>query len=350
MVISGKKLLSYRRWLLAIACFVVLLLPFIGLWHLQAWGDRPLTFVGQRHLSFPPQTRLQQLADDLVAQELIDSSLMFKLLVRWNYDFQKFQAGDYRFNNSTTARQVIERIIAGEVHLELVLQLTIPEGFTLKKIIARLVKLGVGSQEELTELAHDRQFLTSLEISGVSLEGYLYPATYRFYQQLPAGRQVFSAMVNKLYSVVPSDYRDKLKQYRLTFDQALTMASLIELETAHDDERPRVAEVIWSRLRDNTPLGIDASIIYGIKDYRGDLTWKHLKDRDNPYNTRIHKGLPPTPIASPSLNSLLAVVNPSNDGNYFYVLIPDGRKRHHFSKSLREHNRHVRKLIRATRR
>lgn len=347
MVVVSKKL--YRRWLSAIVAFVVLLLPFVGLWHLQAWGDRTFHFGGQRHLSFPPQTRLQQLADDLVVQGIIDSSLMFKLLVRWNYDFQKFQAGDYRFDNSTTARQVIERIIAGEVHLELVLQLTIPEGFTLKKIITRLVNQGVGQQEELTVLAHDRQFLTSLEISMPSLEGYLYPATYRFYQKLPDGRQLFSAMVAKLRSVIPNDYYDQLKQRRLTFDQALTMASLIELETAHDDERPRVAEVIWSRLKDNTPLGIDASIIYGIKDYRGDLTWKHLKDRNNPYNTRIHKGLPPTPIASPSLNSLLAVVNPSDDGNYFYVLIPDGRKRHHFSKSLREHNRHVRKLIRATR-
>lgn len=348
MGIVDKK--SYRRWLLATVSFVVLLSPFVVLWYLQAWGDRPLYFAGQRDLSFPPQTRLQQLADDLVAQRIIDSSLLFKLLVRWNYDFQKFQAGDYRFSNSTTARQVIERIIAGEVHQELVLQLAIPEGFTLKKIIARLVKQGVGQQEELTTLAHDQQFLASLTISAPSLEGYLYPATYRFYQKLPDGQQAFSAMVAKLRSVIPDDYHDKLAQRSLTFHQALTMASLIELETAHDDERPLVAEVIWSRLKDNAPLGIDASIIYGIKDYRGDLTWQHLKDRNNPYNSRVHKGLPPTPIASPSLSSLLAVVNPSDEGNYFYVLIPDGKKRHHFSKSLREHNRHVRKLIRATRR
>ena len=349
MSVSSKKLLSYRRWLLAITVFIALLSPFVGLWHLQAWGDRVFHFVGQRHLNFPLQTRLQQLADNLVEQGIIDSSLMFKLLVRWNYDFQKFQAGDYRFNNSTTARQVIERIIAGEVHLELVLQLTIPEGFTLKKIIARLVKQGIGQQEQLTALAYDKQFLASLNIVSSSLEGYLYPATYRFYKKSPDGQQIFSAMVAKLRSVIPDDYHHQLKQRRLTFDQALTMASLIELETAHDDERPLVAEVIWSRLRDNVPLGIDASIIYGIKDYRGDLTWKHLKDRNNPYNTRIHKGLPPTPIASPSLSSLLAVVNPSNKGNYFYVLIPDGKKRHHFSKSLREHNHYVRKLIQATR-
>ena len=341
---------SYRRWLLAIIAFVALLSPFVGLWHLQAWGDRPVYFAGQRDLSFPSQTSLQQLADDLVAQGIIDSSLMFKLLVRWNYNFQKFQAGNYRFNNSTTARQVIERIIAGEVHLELVLQLTIPEGFTLKKIIARLAKQGVGGQEQLTTLAHDQQFLASLAITGSSLEGYLYPATYRFYQKLPDGHQVFSTMVAKLHSMIPDDYHNQLAQRSLTFYQALTMASLIELETAHDDERPLVAEVIWSRLRDNVPLGIDASIIYGIKDYRGDLTWQHLKDRNNPYNSRVHKGLPPTPIASPSISSLLAVVNPSAEGNYFYVLIPDGRKRHHFSKSLREHNRHVRKLIKATRR
>lgn len=342
-------MLSYRRWLLAVVIFIIFLSPVVVLWHLQVWGDRPLYFVGQRDLNFPAQTRLQQLADDLVVRGVIDSSLLFKLLVRWNYDFQKFQAGYYRFSDSATPRQVIERIIAGQVHLELFLQLTVPEGFTLKKIIARLVKQGVGSQEELTALAHDRRFLASLAISASSLEGYLYPATYRFYRTFPDGQQVFSAMVAKLREVVPADYHTKLAERHLTFDQALVMASLIELETAHDDERPRVAEVIWSRFKDDIPLGIDASIIYGIEDYRGDLTWKHLRDRNNPYNSRIHKGLPPTPIASPSLASLLAVVEPSNEGNYFYVLIPDGKKRHHFSKSLREHNRHVRKLIRATR-
>ena len=90
------------------------------------------------------------------------------------------------------------------------------------------------------------------------------------------------------------------------------------------------------------------ALIYGIPDYAGDLKWAHLSDASNPYNGRIHKGLPPTPIGSPSAASLEAVLSPSNYGYYYYVLMPGGGGRHHFSKSLKEHNEHVRRLVDAT--
>ena len=108
-----------------------------------------------------------------------------------------------------------------------------------------------------------------------------------------------------------------------------------------------IAEVIWSRLSKNEPLGIDAAVIYGIDGYQGDIKFAHLRDAKNPYNTRIHRGLPPGPICSPAVSSLKAVLNPTKSGYYYYVLVPGELKRHHFSRSLDEHNKHVQELIRA---
>ena len=140
-----------------------------------------------------------------------------------------------------------------------------------------------------------------------------------------------------------------MTQKGLALHQAVTFASLIEAETLHDDERSKVSEVIWRRLKDNAPLGIDAALIYGIPDYAGDLKTAHLNDAKNRYNTRIHRGLPPSPIGNPSAKSMAAVLTPSDQGYYYYVLIP-GSDRHHFSRTLKEHNEHVRNLVNAYKR
>ena len=339
-----------RVWWVAVPCLLLAaLLSAAGWWHIQQWGDTERNLVMTRDVSFPAGTSLRQLAHTLEQEEVVDSAFLFRLFVRSQADFKKFQAGKYRFEGNVSPSKIAARISAGDIHIELRLRFSVPEGFTLAKITARMAAHGLGTQAELQRLARDRLFLAELKVKADSLEGYLYPATYSFYQQLPTARQVFARMVAKWRAMLPADYEQQVAAKDLTLRQAVTMASLIELETAHDDERNKISEVIWRRLKDRTPLAIDASIIYGIKDYDGDLKRRHLRDASNPWNTRIHRGLPPTPIGSPSLASLLAVLNPTNEGHYFYVLIPDGSKRHHFSRTLREHNRHVRKLIRASR-
>ena len=135
----------------------------------------------------------------------------------------------------------------------------------------------------------------------------------------------------------------------LTLDQAVTFASLIEMETMQESEKRLIAEVIWRRLKRGEPLGIDAAIIYGIPDYDGDIKWVHLRDAKNRYNTRIHKGLPPTPIGAVSRVSLEAVLEPTNFGYYYYVLDAVDHTHHTFSKTLAEHNLNVQKYLRASR-
>lgn len=338
-----------RVLLVALPCVLLAVsLALVGAWQLRNWGETAQDLLQPRDVAFPVRTSLRALADELERKGVIDSALLFRVFVRCHSDFRKFQAGDYRFANNVSPAQVAEHISTGKIHVELRLQLSVPEGYTLAKIIARMAAKDLGTQAELLQLARDRTFLAELGIEATSLEGYLYPATYSFYQKMPTARQVFKRMVEKLQKTLPKDYEQRIKQRGLSLYEAITMASLIELETAHDDERSMVAEVIWRRLKDRTPLAIDAAIIYGAKDYDGDLKHRHLRDAANRWNTRIHRGLPPSPIGSPAIASLLALLNPTNKGYYFYVLIPDGSKRHHFSRTLREHNKHVRRLVRSS--
>jgi len=265
--------------------------------------------------------------------------------LRFFQNFEKFQAGTYRFDRQTTLNEIAETIRAGKVHREILHSFTIPEGFSIPKIAARLSAKGLGTQAEFYRIMRSQAFLRKMGISGAkTLEGFMYPATYSFYEK-KTPEQVVKKLVDTFWQNLPDHYASQAKKIGLSLVDAVSIASMIELETSVDSERPMVGEVILSRLRDRQPLGIDAALIYGIKGYDGDIKTVHLRDKTNPYNNRIYAGLPPTPIGSPSKKSLEAVLRPTNTGYYFYVLLDPKTGKHHFSKTLAEHNRYVRRLI-----
>ena len=317
-----------------------------GVYHLKTWAQKTVRVSDEAIVFFPSGTRLVELSGILEGRGVVSDALKFHAWVRLFEDYGKFQAGNYKFEGLVSPQEVLEKISSGKVHRQIVVQFTIPEGFTSQKIVNRLVAKGLGTRKTFMSLMKDASFLTSLGIKGNSMEGFLYPATYSFHTR-PKPREVLEKMVGVFHEKVTSDLIARFSAEGLTLREAVTFASLIELETLHEDEKPKVSEVIWRRLRASEPLGIDAALIYGIKDYRGDITWAHLRDRKNLYNTRVHKGLPPGPVGSPSLSSLKAVLSPTNNGYYYYVLVADGRKRHHFSKTLKEHQKYVRKLKQA---
>ncbi|MCX6124457.1 MAG: endolytic transglycosylase MltG, partial [Proteobacteria bacterium] len=221
-----------------------------------------------------------------------------------------------------------------------------PEGFTLRLLNERIATKGVAQMPELTKLIHDNQFLRELGVNSTSLEGYTYPATYNF-EKMPTAREFYAKVVGKFFENLSPDYVAQITKRGLTLNQAVTFASLIELETMQETEKPLIAEVIWRRLKKGDALGIDAAVIYGISDYQGDITWQHLKDAKNPYNTRIHRGLPPTAIGAVTKTSLDAVLNPTNLGYYYYMLDSDDRTRHVFSRTGSEHNVQVQRFLKA---
>ncbi len=333
----------------------IFLLLFVGLGGLiyyaytwvPEWARQSKSLSNAIIVDFPKGTRLDSLSYSLEAEGLVDNALLFQVWVKYFSDYSRFQAGSYRFESVTSPSLIAAKMMAGDTFVPVVFRYTIPEGFTVKQVITLLAEEGIASLSELQTLVKDSSFRASFNIHSPSLEGYLYPATYSF-TKMPTAQEALARAVKTFWKSLPKNYVERVAKKGLSLEQAITIASLIELETHYDDERSLVSEVIWRRLNKKVPLAIDATVIYGIKDYKGNLTRKHLKDTSNPYNSRVHRGLPPTPIGSPSRASLEAVLNPSNKGYMYYVLDLDTAK-HHFSKTLKEHNRFVRKLIKDTR-
>jgi UPF0755 protein len=339
------KKIAYFLFLSGIACAGG---AFYSYRMISDWATTPVQVSSPVTVEFPRGTRLTQLATALNEQRVISSPVYFNLWVRMiARNYSKFQAGVYRFEGSLTPEQVVSKIMAGDVYVPVVAQITIPEGFTVKKVVERLLANGIGSRVSFEKLIKDQKIIKELKIPSTSFEGFLYPATYKFTDRLPTGEQALRRMVETFWENVPPDYESKVNERGLTLLKAVIFASLIELETLFEDEKPIVSEVIWRRLKTNQVLGIDAALIYGIDDYDGDIKWKHLRDASNPYNLRKHRGFPPTPIGSPGVSSLKAVLSPSQNGYNYYVLDPDGSGRHRFAKTIQEHNANVEAYLKA---
>lgn len=336
-----------RAFINTIALLMVLALAgTIGGWfYLQKWSALPIMVPQASIVAFPPGTSLDTLARRLEVEKVITSRHLFRLLVKIRGNYGRFQAGNYRFEGDMSPEKVEQIMAEGKTYQPIALQVIVPEGWSLRQLTTRLAEYKIGTKEELIALTKDPAFLKSLKVEQGTLEGYVYPATYSF-AKFPSGKDFFSKTVGTFWEKMPAGYEAKIKAKGLTLNQAVTFASLIELETAAPEEKPLISEVIWRRLKDGIPLGIDAALIYGIPDYQGDILWKHLKDRENLYNTRIHHGLPPTAIGSVSASSLEAVLIPTNFGNYYYVLdLSAGKPQHHFSKTLKEHQMYVNRLV-----
>lgn len=267
---------------------------------------------------------------------LVDKGLMrdtfFFLLMGKIYGLdKKLRAGFYLFKGRLTPLQVFEKLLRGEV---IEYWLCIKEGDTIFEIGEKLESLGLVDYETFISLAFDKNLLESLDIKAPSLEGYLYPDTYR----LPKGASpeyIISIMVNKLRKEYSNELRERQKELGWTENDVLTLASIIEREAVVDEERAIISGVYHNRLRLGMPLQADPTSVYGVKPFNRKITKKDLKI-DSIYNTYIIKGLPPGPIASPSKRSIIAALYPAKVPYLYFVSKRDGT--HIFSKTLQEHN------------
>lgn len=316
----------------------------IAIVHVIYWSYTPITIARPVEIRLEREQRLAVLSSELAHKKLIDSKTYFYMWVKHLGKYRNFQAGRYRFSGQVSPRDITASMLAGREYNPLTLELIIPEGFTLKQIEAKLVRFGVAKEGEVLALRKDKALLEHLGVP--CLEGFLYPATYSFFGELPGVKELVARGVQEFFEKMPEGYFESIAALGLDLKRAVTFASLIERETSWAEERPKVSEVIWNRLKRRMPLGIDAALIYGIADYRGNITAAHLRDRSNLYNTRLRVGLPPTPIGSPSRDSLEAVLHPSSHGYFYFVAKANAERKHHFSKTLKEHNRYVKELVR----
>lgn len=255
-------------------------------------------------------------------------------LVRW-IKRGRLKAGEYKFDHPATMIDVYSRIRRGDVYT---VSLTIPEGANVYDIASRVESAGLGTSEQFLNAAtEDTDLVADLDPRAKSLEGYLFPDTYRFARTVKP-RQIAATMVHR--------FRTVAEQIGLKEDihSVVTIASLVERETALNEERPLVASVFVNRLEKGMPLMTDPAVIYGLERenrWRGTLFASDLT-HNTAYNTYTHPGLPPGPISNPGINSLRAALNPAKTDYLYFVAAGANAQGHSmFESTLDEHNRDV---------
>ena len=287
-------------------------------------------------VNVPQGQSLQTTADLLYQKKLIKDAFRLVLIARINAYDTRLKAGEYLLSAAMTPRQILEIMVNGEVKLY---KLTIPEGYNIHQIAELVAKTGFGTAADFVRAASDKDLLQELGVAADTLEGYLFQDTY-FFPRNVSINQIIATLVKRFWSIFTPLWKEHGQSIGLTEHQVVTLASIIEKETGAPFERPLISSVFHNRLRKKMRLESDPTVIYGIENFDGNLTRKHLRTH-TPYNTYRIKGLPVGPIANPGRASLEAALSPDETDYIFFVSKKNST--HHFSTTLKEHNRAVRK-------
>jgi len=323
-----KKKPSAAPILLAVLA-VALLTAGLGVWAVLApFGPAQETFV-----EVPNGSSTARIGQLLEKEGVIRSKYAFELVRFWKRG--TLRAGEYRFDRPMPVSEVYARIARGDVFTKTV---TFPEGSTIFDVAARLEQAGLGQRKDfLDAAAQQTSLIKDLDPGATSLEGYLFPDTYHFARKATP-EQICATMVRRFRTVAA---QLGLEEH---VHKVVTLASLVERETALESERPLVASVFDNRLAKNMPLMTDPAVIYGLQRegrwrgtiYKSDLAY------DTAYNTYMHKGLPPGPIANPGAKSLRAAMNPAHTDFLYFVAAGTNPQGHSvFSVDLKQQNQNV---------
>ncbi len=321
-------------------CRFLMLLVFLWLllygaaWYFELTLPAETTPKARPKLIFiPPGTSFKEIANLLANRGLIKSKLGFTLEAYRLGVIDKLKAGEYELAPNLSPAEILRRLAAGKVVTHFV---TIPEGYNLYEIARLLDKAGLCPREEFLTLARDPSFLKELGLPGPTAEGFLFPDTYAFSRGLSC-RAIMASMVRRFWEVW-KDFAPRAEELGLSLKDVITLASIVEKEAVLPRERPLIAGVFWNRLKRGMPLQADPTVRYATKKFYRRLRKRDLKTR-NPYNTYLYRGLPPGPICNPGRDSIRAVLYPAKTDYLYFVAKGDGT--HHFSRTLREHERAV---------
>ncbi len=308
-------------------------------WHdMQLQLDLPIKIEPNAAISYTikPGMNLKIIGEDLVRQEILTQPYYLILEGRLQGSESRLKAGEYLLESGVTQRQLLAQFEAGKIAQY---SLTLIEGWSYKQIIQT-----VSNNETLIKTMTDTDSKTAMSALGyadVHPEGRFFPDTYYF----PSGMtdiEFLQRAYEKMVDVLAEEWQQRAENlpYKVP-DEALIMASIIEKETAVAAERAAIAGVFVRRLQKGMKLQTDPTVIYAMGDnYGGNIRSKDLKI-DSPYNTYFYSGLPPTPIASPGVEAIHAALHPEDGDALYFVAKDDGS--HYFSKTLKEHNRAVKK-------
>jgi UPF0755 protein len=322
------------KFLLLTAGLFFLFLIFILCWLLFV---PPSKTASTKIITIKKGTPLKKVSEMLEQEGIIRNKRFFVFLTTILGKKTKVKAGEYELHTQMLPLEVFEALVKGQVRRHLV---TIPEGYTLSQIAQLLEDLNLVRKKEFLQKASSPVFINALglsQLAGPTLEGYLFPDTYHLVNEMGV-EELIQVMVNRFKKVFGSELAGRAPKLEISERDAVILASIIEKETSLPEEKPLISAVFHNRLKKKIPLQSDPTVIYGIKNFNGNLTKEHLL-RPTPYNTYRIIGLPPTPICNPGKESLLAAVHPAPVPYLYFVSKNDGS--HYFSCDIGEHNQAV---------
>ena len=266
----------------------------------------------------------------LVDAGVVSDATTWRLAVWQSGQATSLKAGEYRFADALAPAEVVAKLARGDVYLR---SITFPEGLTIRQMAALYEGAGFGAAKDFSAAAAEPQLVADIDPAARNLEGYLFPDTYALPRRASA-RDLVKRMVERFTAVMTADLRQAALVQGLSVRDAVTLASLVEKETAAPEERPIVAAVYHNRLRQRIGLQCDPTVIYALDlrgRFNGNLTRADLAF-DSPYNTYRYRGLPPGPIAAPGRSSLEAAVRPAAVDYLYFVSRNDGS--HAFASTL----------------
>jgi UPF0755 protein len=294
----------------------------------------------EQFVTIEPGSGTRTIGQKLISSGVVRDDLTFRAALWRTGVARSLKAGEYRFDQPMTPTEVVEKIGRGDVYER---RVTFPEGLTFAEMARIYEQHGYGTAAAFLEAARDGTPIHNVDPDARDLEGYLFPETYSLRRD-STPRALVHTMVARFEQLFTTDMQQAAETHGLTPRQAVTLASLVEKETAVDAERPIVAAVYMNRLKIGMAMQCDPTVIYALQKagrYNGNLTRENLQF-DSPYNTYRYPGLPPGPIANPGLASLHAAVAPAAVDYLYFVSRNDGS--HVFARTLDEHNENVRKF------
>lgn len=327
--------LGWKKWTaIAVVAAVLLgagLFLAFGTSHTIERSDRD---AGENiYMVVKPGTTASEISDRLMQLGVIDSRLRFWWLMKLQGDASKFKTGTYAFAPHMDEQAVLDKLVAGDTT---VVKFTIPEGFGIKEIAKRLADEGLVDEQEFLAEAKDfapYDYMKKRPNVRYAAEGYLFPDTYVIHSDVSA-EGIMKMMAEDFDTRLTPALRQQAAAKGLSIHDLVTLASLVEKEARYDEDRPIIAQVFFKRLQMGMPLQSDTTLQYLMAGPKEDVSIEDTKI-DSPYNTYQHEGLPPGPIASPGMKSILAVLNPANTDYLYFVA--DRQGHNHYSQTYDEH-------------
>lgn len=325
--------------------FFFYLIAFIGgagatFWVLSGLFFNPIRPGASEPISFEVSKGwdFKEIAKKLQEKELVKQWWAFYLFGQLSEPerLTKIQWGEYQLSKGQTPKEILADLINGKIIFH---ELTVPEGATVKEIARLMEKTTLATLREAEAALSDKALITKLLLQNTSFEGYLFPSTYRFTRPQNVEHMI-TTLVTEGQKRVTDEFKGRAKELGMTWQQVLTLASIIEKETGSPADRGKISSVFHNRLRIGMPLQSDPTVIYGLPVFDGNLRKEDLQT-PSAYNTYLNTGLTPTPICNPGVEAIQAALYPDESDYLYFVAKGDGTS--HFSPTYREHQAAVRR-------